>query len=63
MTTYAEALQILREKALLTKLESERVMLEASVGRKTTSPLISRSRLPSFDTSAMDGYAIRSSET
>ena len=40
----------------------ERVPLLAALGRFAASDVYARSPLPSFDQSAMDGYAVRASE-
>jgi molybdopterin molybdotransferase len=44
-------------------LEAERVALEAAAGRVTAEPAASRVDLPPFDSSAMDGFAVRSGDT
>lgn len=40
-------------------LPSEQVTLDAALGRILAEPISSRSELPGFDNSAMDGYAVR----
>jgi molybdopterin molybdotransferase len=44
-------------------LEAEPVALDAAGGRVLAAPATSRVDLPPFDSSAMDGFAVRSSET
>src|SRR6202035_3375626 len=43
-------------------LAPETVSLEAALGRILAEPISSRSDLPSFDNSAMDGYAVRAAD-
>lgn len=40
----------------------ERVSLERALGRFVARPIVAREDVPSFDNSAMDGYAVRSDE-
>ncbi len=44
-------------------LESEMVELRSAFGRFLAQPLVARFDLPAFDNSAMDGFAIRSSDS
>ena len=44
-------------------LEAEAVALDAAAGRVLVDPAASRVDLPPFDSSAMDGFAVRSSDT
>ena len=44
-------------------LESERVRLEDAAGRVTAEPATARVDLPPFDSSAMDGFAVRAEDT
>jgi molybdopterin molybdotransferase len=43
-------------------LASERVPLEAALGRVSAAPVLSRQAVPGFDNSAMDGFAVRSAD-
>ena len=43
-------------------LAPETVGLDAALGRILAEPVTSRSDLPGFDNSAMDGYAVRASD-
>lgn len=47
----------------LTPPAHENVLLSESLGRITASPILSPISVPLFDNSAMDGFALRSSET
>lgn len=64
MITYPEALQILKSEALkfrdLDNLKIEIVSLKESVHRILSEDLFSPENYPSFDNSAMDGFAINS---
>jgi molybdopterin molybdotransferase len=44
-------------------LETERVALEEAAGRVTAEPAVARLDLPPFDSSAMDGFAVREEDT
>jgi molybdopterin molybdotransferase len=55
------ALKMLR--SLVEPLEAESVRLEQALGRTLAQDIISREEVPSFDKSAMDGYALRAAET
>lgn len=63
MTSYVEALHAIRTAAADYHRASEPVSLDKCVGRKTAYEVESSWILPAFDTSAMDGYAIRAEET
>ena len=60
MLPFAEALK--RVLANVDLLGSERVSLRAGMGRVLAENLISKTPLPRFDYSAMDGYAVRSAD-
>lgn len=60
MLTYADALAVLLKEAH--PLDTERVGLSVAMGRILAQPVFSPLSLPSFDNSAMDGYAIRCGE-
>lgn len=60
MLSFDDALRRILESA--PALASERVSLEQSAGRVLAEDLIARAPLPGFDYSAMDGYAVASSE-
>jgi len=55
------ALKMLR--SLVEPLEAESVQLEQALGRTLAQDIISTEEVPSFDKSAMDGYALRAAET
>lgn len=61
MLEIAEALDAVI--ASFAALPSERVALDAALGRYLAAPLAARRDAPSFDNSAMDGYAVRAEET
>lgn len=65
MISYAEALNLLqkRGRALGTSFEEENVSLEECNGRILAEKIRASEALPGFDNSAMDGYALRSSDT
>jgi molybdopterin molybdotransferase len=44
-------------------LESERIALDDAAGRVTAEPAVARVDLPPFDSSAMDGFAVRAADT
>ncbi|HEV2903234.1 MAG TPA: gephyrin-like molybdotransferase Glp [Gaiellaceae bacterium] len=56
-----EAQRLILERA--GPLEGEVVALDAAAGRVLVDPAASRVDLPPFDSSAMDGFAVRSSDT
>jgi molybdopterin molybdotransferase len=58
MLNFDEALEHVRRIA--PRLPSEVVSLDSAHGRVLSEPLFAPSRLPAFDYSAMDGYAVRS---
>ncbi|MEM7422266.1 MAG: gephyrin-like molybdotransferase Glp [Pseudomonadota bacterium] len=60
MISVAEALD--RLFALVPVMETERVGLSQAHGRILAEPVVAARDNPSFDASAMDGYAVRSSE-
>ncbi|UPG95149.1 molybdopterin molybdotransferase MoeA [Luteibacter aegosomatissinici] len=60
MLTYADALALLLKETH--PLDTERVGLSVAMGRILAQPVSSPLSLPSFDNSAMDGYAIRRGE-
>jgi molybdopterin molybdotransferase len=55
------ALKLLR--SLVEPLEAESVRLEQALGRTLAQDIFSSEQVPSFDKSAMDGYALRAAET
>lgn len=63
MITYAEALTILEEVGHSNPLGVEELPLLGSVGRFLAAPVDSREDVPSFNNSAMDGFAVSSSMT
>ncbi len=63
MIQYNEALHLLEEIGSLRRLRSERIPVLDSVGRILASPIFSKEEIPSFTNSAMDGFAIFSSDT
>jgi molybdopterin molybdotransferase len=56
-----EAQRLILERAQ--PLEAERVRLEDAAGRVTAEPATARVDLPPFDSSAMDGFAVRAEDT
>ena len=56
-----EAQRLILERAL--PLEAEPVALDSAAGRVPAEPARSRVDLPPFDSSAMDGFAVRSGDT
>lgn len=61
--SYPEALQILESQARTSLLASEMISLDQSLGRIAAEDILSREVLPTFANSAMDGFAVRASET
>ena len=61
LLTLEEALALVRERAR--PLAPERVPLAAAAGRVLAEPAHAATDLPPFDSSAMDGYAVRSADT
>jgi len=57
MTSFEEAREIILANAVL--METEQVQLLDSLGRVTAETVSAPYNLPSFDNSAMDGYAVR----
>jgi len=60
-TDLGSALEMLR--SCVEPLEGESVHLEQALGRTLARDIISPERVPAFDKSAMDGYALRGAET
>lgn len=60
MTTFDEAVELIREVAV--PLASESIALELAAGRVLAAPVIARIDSPRTDVSAMDGYAVRSAD-
>ena len=60
MITVDDALA--RLLAALTPLDAERVELTRAAGRVLAEDITARRRLPAFDNSAMDGYAVRAAD-
>ncbi|MEM0260848.1 MAG: molybdopterin molybdotransferase MoeA [Sulfolobales archaeon] len=63
LITYGEALKIMFENISIREIESEEVELLDSLGRYASKDIVARYDIPPFDRSAVDGYAVRSSET
>lgn len=63
LTNVDEALAILLKALKLKRLSSERVALENSLGRVSGEDIVAPFDLPSFDRSAVDGYAVRAEDT
>src|SRR3989338_8712289 len=61
MLSFSEAQRIVLERA--EPLGVEECLLSASIGRVSSEDLMAPATLPPFDNSAMDGYAVRSSDT
>jgi molybdopterin molybdotransferase len=61
MTAYEDALSALLEA--IRPLPSAEIPLTQAVGRYLSAQAVSRIDLPPFDNSAMDGYAVRASDT
>lgn len=61
LTSVEDAKRIILEHAI--PLGAEQVLLRDAVGRVLTQDLAAAASLPPFDNSAMDGYALRSSDT
>lgn len=49
--------------AAMPRLTAGRVAISASLGRVTSEPVVAHEPIPSFDNSAMDGYAVIASDT
>lgn len=60
MLSFDEARDRVLEAARL--LDSEEVLLDDALGRVLREALVAREPLPPFDTSAMDGYAVRTAD-
>jgi molybdopterin molybdotransferase len=60
--TFAEAESIVRDTASEHRLQIERVPVARAAGRVLSEDIIAPIALPSFDNSAMDGYALRSAD-
>jgi molybdopterin molybdotransferase len=58
MIRHAEALALARAAARERALPQENVPLAHAFGRTCCAPLVAREAIPSFDNSAMDGYAL-----
>src|SRR3989304_826873 len=61
LTRFEEAKQIVLQEAR--SLGVEDVALTMSIGHVVPRDLVAEANLPPFDNSAMDGYAVRSSDT
>lgn len=61
MRTPAEAWELIEQRAA--PLDTEELALEGAIGRVLRADLRSRIDLPPFDNSAMDGYAVRATDT
>jgi molybdenum cofactor synthesis domain-containing protein len=60
MISVAEAIEIVRQQTQ--KLSTERVELDAVLGRVLAEDVVADSDLPPFDRSQMDGYAVRAED-
>ena len=60
-TDLEAALELLR--ASVGPLQEESVPLQQALGRTLARDVVSHEKVPSFDKSAMDGYALRAAET
>ena len=49
--------------AIVRSLPAEEVAITDALGRVTAAPVVSRTALPPWDNSAMDGYAVRAADT
>lgn len=63
IASYAEALSFLRARAASCAVRTENLALGEAVGRVAAEDLVSQESLPPFANSAVDGFAVRSSET
>ena len=63
LTSIADALSIFLEKLKLKRLEPEQVQINMALGRVTAEDVVADHDLPSFDRSAVDGYAVRTQDT
>ncbi len=63
MIQFSEAMTILKTLAQECKLEKETISLEIADGRICSRDILSPEAVPSFDNSAMDGFAIKSKDT
>ncbi len=61
LITIEEALRLVLERAK--PLEAERVPIERAFGRVLAEPATAACDLPPFPSSAMDGYALRATDT
>ena len=61
MISIAEAIQIVKEQT--PQLPTERVLLDAALGRILAQDIVADTDLPPFDRSQMDGYAVRASDS
>jgi len=62
LTLTSEAIQMLLQK-LSIKLECEEIAVDMSLGRIIATDVISTVDVPSFDRSAMDGFAVKAEDT
>jgi molybdopterin molybdotransferase len=61
---YSESLALVRDTAATQPvLETEFVSLEASLGRVASNDIVAEERIPPYDNSAVDGFAMRSEDT
>lgn len=63
LTPVDEALNIFFKKLQPRKLEKEPIPLEEALGRIAAEDVVAQIDLPSFDRSAVDGYAVRAKDT
>lgn len=58
MISYQQAVGVLQELAATRWVGSEKIPLVSAIGRTLADPVLSREKVPSFDNSAMDGFAV-----
>ena len=63
LTNIDEALSALLKKLKPERLASERIPIHAALGRVTAENIQAKNALPSFDRSAVDGYALKAQDT
>ena len=63
MIQFSEAITLLKNLAQECRLEKEIIFLEIADGRICSKDILSPEAVPSFNNSAMDGFAIRSKDT
>jgi len=63
LTNVDEAFSIFLKKLKPERLGHERISIQAALGRVTAEDVLAENDLPSFDRSAVDGYAVRARDT